>query len=161
MKTKLHCVLVIDDDEPTNFFTNMILEESGCIHHIKVVQSGQEALDYLTKSEEPGSDGNLYPSPNLILLDINMPAMNGWEFLEEYRKLSIKHKGNIRTIMLTTSLFPEDKLKAKEIPEISGFENKPLTIEKLEQILQNHFTNNNVSGMLLSDNRRQSGQAAA
>ena len=63
--------------------------------------------------------------------------------------------------MLTTSLFPEDKLKAKEIPEISGFENKPLTEEKLEKILQNQFVNDNVSNKLLSDNGRQSGQAAA
>jgi CheY-like chemotaxis protein len=160
MKTKLNCVLVIDDDEPTNFFNQLILEESGCTNHIKVVQSGQEALNYLIKGEEPGCDDNLYPGPDLILLDINMPAMNGWEFLEEYRKLSIKHKNNIITIMLTTSLFPEDKVRAKEISEISGFENKPLTIEKLEKILQEHFVNND-TGKPLFDGEVQNGKAAA
>lgn len=139
MKHKLNCVLVIDDDEPTNFFTRMILEESGCTNHIKVMQSGQEALDYLAKSEQAGSDASLYPSPDLIFLDINMPAMDGWEFLAEYRKLSIVNK--IIVVMLTTSLFPEDKLKAEEMPEISGFENKPLTEEKLHQVLEKYFAN--------------------
>lgn len=139
MSVKLNCVLVIDDDEPTNFFTEMILQEAGCVKHIKLVQSGQEALDYLTKSELTGSDPETHPSPDLIFLDINMPAMNGWEFLEEYRKLQIAER--IIVVMLTTSLFPEDKSKADETPEISGFENKPLTAEKIAAILDKHFAN--------------------
>ena len=137
MKQKLNCVLVIDDDEPTNFFTRMILEESGCTDHIKVMQSGQEALDYLAKSEQAGCDASRYPSPDLIFLDINMPAMDGWEFLVEYRNLNIADK--IIVVMLTTSLFPEDKLKAEGMPEISGFENKPLTAEKLHKVLEKYF----------------------
>jgi CheY-like chemotaxis protein len=160
MKHKLNCILVIDDDEPTNFFNQMILEESGCFNHIKIVQSGQEALDYLSNSAQPGCDENHYPCPDLILLDINMPAMNGWEFLEEYKKISKEQRAKIMTVMLTTSLFPEDKTRAKEIPEISGFENKPLTTEKLEKILQKHFVNND-TGKPLFDGEVQSGKAAA
>jgi CheY-like chemotaxis protein len=68
-----------------------------------------------------------------------MPAMNGWEFLENYRKLDSRNKGKVMIVMLTTSLFPEDKLRSKEIPEISAFENKPLTEEKLDNILKNFF----------------------
>jgi len=139
MKHKLNCVLVIDDDEPTNFFTRMIIEESGCTNHIKVMQSGQEALDYLVKSKQAGSDAGSYPSPDLILLDINMPAMDGWEFLDEYKKLNVENR--IIVVMLTTSLFPEDKLRAEKIPEISGFENKPLTEEKLTAVLEKYFAN--------------------
>lgn len=138
MKPKLNCVLIIDDDEPTNFLTQMILEESGCTNHIKIVQSGQEALDYLIKSET-GNNAGLYPSPDLIFLDINMPAMDGWEFLEEYKNLNVTSR--IIVIMLTTSLFPEDKVKAEKMPEISGFENKPLTDEKLHQVLEKYFAN--------------------
>ena len=141
MKQKLNCVLVIDDDEPTNFFTRMIIEESGCTDHIKVMQSGQEALDYLAKSNQAGGDVSSYPSPDLILLDINMPAMDGWEFLDEYKKLNVETR--IIVVMLTTSLFPEDKLRAEKIPEISGFENKPLTKEKLAAVLDKYFTNVN------------------
>ena len=68
-----------------------------------------------------------------------MPAMNGWEFLEKYQKLDEEHKGRVMIIMLTTSLFPEDKTHAAEIPEISGFENKPLTQEKLDKIILHFF----------------------
>ena len=139
MKQKLNCVLVIDDDEPTNYFTQMILEESGCAKHIKVMQSGQEALDYLAKSEVAESDANLFPNPDLIFLDINMPAMDGWEFLEQYKKLAVE--GRVVIVMLTTSLFPEDKLRAQKMPEISGFENKPLTKEKITAVLKKYFAN--------------------
>lgn len=139
MKQKLNCILVIDDDEPTNFFTRMILEEADCTKHIRIVQSGQEALEYLEKSEAPGADTEQFPSPDLLFLDINMPAMDGWEFLDEYKKLNIAPQHKIIMVMLTTSLFPEDIAKAKRSPEISGFENKPLTIEKLENLLKKYF----------------------
>jgi CheY-like chemotaxis protein len=136
MKQKLKCILVIDDDEPTNFFTRMIIDESECTDHVKVVEGGQAALDYLSKSMMADSDREEYPCPDLILLDINMPAMNGWEFLEEYKKLG---NNTAKTIMLTTSLFPEDRLMAEEMQEVTGFENKPLTVEKLENIVRLHF----------------------
>lgn len=134
MERKLNCVLVIDDDEPTNFLNQMIVESSGCAEKVKAVQSGQEALDYLTAKEK-----DKFPRPELIFLDINMPAMNGWEFLEKYKKLDKEQQGKIMVVMLTTSLFPEDRVKANEMPEVSGFENKPLTEEKLDRILKKYF----------------------
>ena len=136
MTKKLNCVLLVDDDEPTNFLNQMLVEEVGCAQHIEVAQGGEVALDYLTNSE---SAENKYPCPDLIFLDINMPAMNGWEFLEKYRELEKKHKGKVILVMLTTSLFPEDKIKAEAMPEISGFENKPLTPEALQRIMQKYF----------------------
>lgn len=138
MKQKINCILVIDDDEATNFFARIILENSHCTEHIKTLQSGQEALDYLAKSE-PGNDADASPSPDVIFLDINMPAMNGWEFLEEYKKMNVRSR--IIIVMLTTSLFPEDKLRAEKIPEISGFENKPLTTEKVAAVVEKYFSN--------------------
>lgn len=137
MKTKLNCVLVVDDDEPTNFFTNVILEESGCVDQVRMMQSGKEALDYLVNSEKMENDPVAYPSPDLIFLDINMPVMDGWEFINEYRKLKMQER--VIVVMLTTSLFPEDKAKAEAMGEISGFENKPLTVEKINRILEKHF----------------------
>ncbi len=138
MNPKLNCILVIDDDEPTNFFTNMILEGCNCAEHITFLQTGQEALEYLTKSEA-GNNPALYPRPDLIFLDINMPAMDGWEFLEKYKKLNVKNK--IVLVMLTTSLFPEDKLKAQGMPEVSGFENKPLSAAKVAAVVEKCFSN--------------------
>jgi CheY-like chemotaxis protein len=136
MKNKLNCVLVIDDDEPTNFLTQMILEESGWVNHIRIAQNGPEALAYLSKCASSPSEE--FPSPDLILLDINMPAMDGWEFLEEYKKLGKAER--IIIVMLTTSLFPEDKRKAERMEEISGFENKPFTMEKFKVIMESYFT---------------------
>jgi CheY-like chemotaxis protein len=139
MKQKLNCILLVDDDEPTNFLTQIFLEEYGCCNHIRAVQSGKEALEYLSKSAG-GSDPEQYPSPDLIFLDINMPAMNGWEFLDCYKQLNIGHEHKTIVVMLTTSLFPEDKARATQRHEVSGFEHKPLTIENLDRILKKHFS---------------------
>ena len=71
--------MLIDDDEPTNYIHERIIEEVGCTEKIVAIQSGRRALDYLTSK----TDG-AYPQPDLIFLDINMPAMTGWGFLEKY-----------------------------------------------------------------------------
>jgi CheY-like chemotaxis protein len=140
MKKKLNCILIIDDDEPTNFISNMLIEEAGCTEHIRVVQSGQTALNYLLNSECSGFPNKNFPCPDLIFLDINMPAMNGWEFLHKYNELKNGKKSEIKIIMLTTSLNPDDRLKVKEMIEVSDLESKPLTKEKLNRILKKYFS---------------------
>jgi CheY-like chemotaxis protein len=134
MKRKLNCILLIDDDEPTNFLSKMLIKNAGCTEHIEIAQSGQAALEFLTSCEAKG-----ICAPDLVFLDINMPAMNGWEFLEKYNALGHKPNDRIVLVMLTTSLNPDDRQKADGIPVISGFESKPLTPEKLEKILERFF----------------------
>jgi len=134
MDPKLNCILLVDDDEPTNFLNKMTLEQSGCANFIRVAQGGQEALDYL---ESCGQDGR--PRPDLIFLDVNMPAMDGWEFLEKYRMLRDGQKADIVLIMLTTSLNPDDEARTRTIPEVSGFENKPLSHDRLQKLLDRYF----------------------
>ena len=136
MRRKLDCILLIDDDEPTNFLNKLTIEQSGCAKHVQVVQSGLEALEYLRG--ENGYKG--LPRPDLIFLDINMPAMDGWEFLGQYRELNKEQQADIIMIMLTTSLNPDDELRTKEFPEIAGFENKPLLLQRLEDILEKFFS---------------------
>lgn len=138
MKKKLSCILLIDDDEPTNFLNRMTLEQVGCADHIQVIQSGQDALDFLARKGKYAYEPDC-PHPDLIFLDVNMPAMDGWEFLEKYRLLQPEQKAPIVMIMLTTSLNPDDEAKAKAIPEISGFENKPLRADRLRELLKNYF----------------------
>jgi CheY-like chemotaxis protein len=138
MKKKLECILLIDDDEPTNYYNSLIIEEIGCADQVRIAQSGKKALEYLANSARATKQGESCPAPDLIFLDINMPAMNGWEFLERYRKLK-NHETRPVMVMLTTSLFPEDVLKAKEAPEISCFESKPLTPETLYKIVDRYF----------------------
>jgi len=139
MKNKLNCVLLIDDDEPTNFLNQMLLEEAGCSEQVQVVQGGKEALNYLTNSDHAEHHHESFPCPDLIFLDLNMPAMDGWEFLARYRELEKRHKGKVILVMLTTSLFPEDKIRAESMPEISGFENKPLTPEIIKKVINRYF----------------------
>lgn len=130
----IDCILIIDDDEPTNYLNKMILEEAGVVKKVKVAQSGLEAISILLQKNTDPID--------MIFLDINMPAMDGWEFLEHYRSL-IKARqisgNNIITIMLTTSLNPEDEVRARSYEEISGFVNKPMTKEKIHEIIRNNF----------------------
>ena len=136
MRKKINCILLIDDDKSTNFLHKIIIEETGVSEKVEAVQSGQEALDYLERKKE-----GVYPRPDLIFLDINMPGMNGWEFLEEYEKLDDNIKGEIMIMMLTTSINPDDEEKAKNTKFINGFLNKPLTTEALEKIIDDHFQN--------------------
>jgi CheY-like chemotaxis protein len=134
MKRKLNCVLLVDDDDMTNFLNRRVLEQYDCTHTIEVAENGEKALEYLTQKTNEG-----YPSPDLILLDINMPRMNGWEFLEEYTKLNDTQKGEVVIVMLTTSLNPDDKTTAENNDEISDFINKPLTPDELKSVLEKHF----------------------
>ncbi len=136
MKQKLKRILLIDDDEPTNFLNRLVLEEMGCADEITTMTSGEKALKYLSTQ----SDGQ-YPQPDLIFLDINMPGMNGWEFLEEYNELEDLQKGNIVVVMLTTSVNPADLEKAQAISGIKQFMHKPLTEEHVMKIIRTHFSN--------------------
>jgi CheY-like chemotaxis protein len=80
MKKKLPCILLIDDDEPTNFLYRIIVSEAGCTDHVSIVQSGTDALDYLSPANTTPLQ---YPQPDLIFLDINMPRADGWEFIKK------------------------------------------------------------------------------
>ena len=137
MSTPLNCILLIDDDEPTNFLNRVTLEQSGYARSVRVIQGGQEALDYLVRCD--GTDHAGYPRPDLIFLDINMPAMDGWEFLERYRSLPAACKADMVLVMLTTSLNPDDEVRSRKFPEVSGFENKPLSARRLKELLEKYF----------------------
>ncbi len=134
MKRKLNCILLIDDDEPTNYLNQEVIEEVDCADKVVSKLTALEALEYLTSKE----DGE-HPRPDLILLDINMPKMNGFEFMQAYNNLDEVQKGKIVIIMLTTSLNPDDEAKARTINGIDDYKNKPLTEELLKDILHTYF----------------------
>jgi CheY-like chemotaxis protein len=139
MKKKLNCVLLVDDNDSDNFIHKRVVEKSGIADNIEIAMNGQEALEFLTTKAKSGSLAGSYTQPELIFLDINMPVMDGWEFLEEYRKLKDSQKGKIVFIMLTTSLNPADKVKAEKLLEPDCFHFKPLTLEMIDRIIQKSF----------------------
>ena len=139
MSKKLNCILLIDDDEATNFLSNLILEEVAATHHVKTKQTARAALNYIADSAHLEGKMNTLPYPDLIFLDLNMPAMDGWEFIDQYQKLSSELNKEIVIVMLTTSLNPDDKIRALAMPEISAFEHKPLTADIVRSVIAKFF----------------------
>ena len=139
MKKKLNCVLLIDDNDDTNFFNRRLLMKMDVTEKIQIATSGEEALDFLSNGGRFLTHGNNYPAPMLIFLDINMPGMDGWEFLEEYHRLPPEQKGKIVLIMLTSSPNPDDAEKAKANEDVSDFVKKPLSLEAMEKVLKDYF----------------------
>jgi CheY-like chemotaxis protein len=131
MKKKLNCILLVDDNREDNVFHQIILKKMNIVNRIDIVLNGVEALEYLRKENQT--------PPELIFLDINMPKMNGWEFLEQYKHLDAKQKARVVIMILSTSANPDDIRKAKEIKEVTGFETKPLTEKMMLEILNQHF----------------------
>jgi len=131
MTKKLNCILLIDDDLEDSFFHRIVIDKMNMTHSVQVAINGLEALKFLRDEAQP--------TPELIFLDINMPKMNGWEFLEEYRHLDPKQKARITILMLTTSVNPADLERAKQIEDVTGYKTKPLSVEMLTDILQKYF----------------------
>ncbi|GAB1855291.1 response regulator [Flavobacteriaceae bacterium MHTCC 0001] len=129
MKSIKH-VLLIDDDKFTSFYNEKIVKKHSNYNILDSVNSGKAALEYLQKSIKGSAQ-----VPDVIFLDINMPSMNGWEFIEEFRKLDVNFTESIEIIMLTTSSNPSDKEKADKSNEISHFINKPLSLSLLDELL--------------------------
>ena len=134
MKRKLNCILLIDDNDADNDYHQIIISEMNVTDNIQVVENGEQAIVFLKKENQI--------IPDLIFLDINMPRMNGWEFLEEYKNLDVAQRAKIVIVMLTTSANPDDVIRAETIAEVNGFKSKPLSEDMLNEILEQHFSDN-------------------
>ncbi|CAD0006701.1 response regulator [Flavobacterium salmonis] len=142
MKNKLNCVLLIDDDFATNFINKKIVQKANITEHIQVALNGKEAIDYLCNKGKFESQETINPQPQLVFLDINMPVMDGWEFIKSYKILvSDERKKEIRIIMLTSSFNPADKAKADTIEEIADYRQKTLNVAMLHEVIKKHFPN--------------------
>lgn len=137
MKKDLKCIMLIDDNPDDNFIHERVIRSNRFADRVIKMESAYNALDFFKNKSQ-----NQSQHIDIIFLDINMPAMNGWEFLEEYDKLDAESKKGIVIVMLTTSESEEDKKKAKKWGFTADFKTKPLTREMMEDILKKHFPDN-------------------
>ena len=126
---KFNCILLVDDDATTNFLNESLIEEMKISHQVLVAYNGKEGLELLDNYFRVHGT-----YPELILLDINMPVMDGFEFLEAYQQLNREQTAAVKIIMLTTSSSQVDIQRIKKLG-VSHFLSKPLTEEMLQNIV--------------------------
>ena len=131
MPKKYELIYIIDDDEIFIKITTRLLQLGGICDNFLVFKNGQEALDYIKPrliSSEPLAD--------MILLDINMPVMDGWEFLDTLQTIPNSEKLNIN--LISSSIDPLDIRKAESYDLIKNFLTKPISIDKLKTLETNN-----------------------
>ncbi|RYG22277.1 MAG: response regulator [Chitinophagaceae bacterium] len=122
-------LLVIDDDDINIFIIKKIVEKTGFDIEMVSRNNGQQAMDYLNETISQNK-----ALPRLVLIDINMPVMNGWEFIEAYDTLSIEQQ--VDMYILSSSVYENDIEKTKSYKAVKGFISKPLSMERLTELVK-------------------------
>lgn len=127
-------VMVIDDDSSSNLLTRKMLENTGLVENVSLAGSAKAALDAMADNLETGR-----PLPEIIFLDIRMPDMDGWEFLNHFAA-RFGPRRQPEVVMLTGSTDTNDLIKSALQPEVDQLINKPLTDFELKRVLKEHLT---------------------
>ena len=143
MMKKLRSILLIDDSEADNFIHSRRFVRMDIAEEVVVRNDGRQGLDYL---HTPLPDGS-FPRPDLLFLDINMPVMDGWQFLDEYSNLPVNRRATVTVAMLTSSVGDSDYSRAYSYPAVDAHEAKPLSKDKLRSLLQQFFPSLHSNGL--------------
>ncbi len=129
-------VFCIDDDLITLALCEMVLKKALFAEEVITAKNGKEGLNYFSAlfSKNGTSDKT---APQLIFLDLNMPVMNGWDFLEEYLMKYADRLQDTKVVIVSSTVNPEDFSRANRYDIVIDFINKPLTVEGIEELMTN------------------------
>ncbi|SHG28941.1 response regulator [Flagellimonas flava] len=132
---RLKSVLLVDDDETTNFLNKFFLRQLDNNLVVNTVENGKEAIDFLTTAAPEET------LPCLLILDTNMPVMNGWEFLDSYEaQFDDRLKKNVVVVMLTALDTEKTTALAMSNPNVRDTAQKPLSDLKFRVLINKHFS---------------------
>ena len=130
----LDSILCVDDDAITLMLCKMVIKKALFTNEIITATNGEEALNYIKTLKEADSNGTLKKEPQLIFLDLNMPVMGGWEFLESFSCSEYSEYNHIKVIILSSTVDPNDLENSKKYPMVIDFLSKPISKEMLEYV---------------------------
>jgi CheY-like chemotaxis protein len=127
---KIETIAVIDDDDIYQFTAQRTFKTIDTIKKVYIFCDGKEAIDFF--ADNLNDQDKL---PDVIFLDLNMPIMDGWQFLKEYILLKPQIGKKIIIYVVSSSMNPDDLLKAKSISEVHDYIVKPITVDKFRKII--------------------------
>ncbi|MBF9239649.1 response regulator [Hymenobacter sp. BT683] len=131
---RIRTILLVDDDETTNFLHQRLLFRLNVSDRVLVARNGAQALKILTQPNARFNPTN----PVLVLLDLNMPVVDGFEFLKAFQALPSVQQRSAVVVVLTSSLNTQDMDRSNNLP-VAGFLTKPLDKVKIDSLLHLHF----------------------
>jgi CheY-like chemotaxis protein len=127
-------ILCVDDDPITLMLYKKVIIKAEFGSTILFAQNGLEALELLKEVSNSKNLSSTFKIPDIIFLDLNMPVMNGWDFLEHFSKEFYPQFNGIKVVILSSTIDPSDYLKAKQYEAVTHFLSKPLTVEMLQEL---------------------------
>lgn len=130
----LDLILCVDDDPITLMLCKKTIAKTSFCREIITANNGEEALQYLDSLKPNPLDEETKKRPEFIFLDLNMPVMGGWEFLDRFSEANYPHYNTTKVVVLSSTIDPEDLEKAKKYNMVIDFLPKPITLNMLEQL---------------------------
>ena len=134
MADEIRCILLVDDDPDANHLHKFVIQQTFPVEQVHLAENGTDALQFLVS--EPVDRLR----PDLVFLDINMPGMDGWAFLDAMDQLPADKREGISVVMLTTSSDPTDRERALAHDQVCLYLTKPLTEDAFDELIQQQLT---------------------